>query len=103
MNNLVKKIVEIEYEAHQVIEDAKKQKQEILQMLDAEVENMKIDLENMARKKINELSELGKSETKNKLESIEKETNTKLIRLDQVYLENGPKWVDEIVNKVIGR
>ena len=101
MQNLIKKILEMDEEARKVTDKAKKEKEMSQQVIEKESEEIhkKYILD------VNEKIQLKRKEAQSIIEKEEKriKSEQKIIsdKLDSDYKNNGDKWVNNIVNEVL--
>ena len=102
MQDMIKKIVDMDEKAQEITEEAKRSKalsaQEIAETKEQILENY-LD---RARKRI----ELNRIQEKNQARQIladaEKKYEVQLIKMQELYRQQGGNWVDAIVGRVIG-
>ena len=100
MQDMIKKIVDMDEKAQEITEEAKRSKalsaQEIAETKERIRENY------LARKRI----ELNRIQEKNQARQIladaEKKYEVQLIKMQELYRQQGGNWVDAIVGRVIG-
>ena len=101
MEDLIMKIIDIEDRAQEVIKDAKKADRELEERIKDESRKMRDDItrrmENVTLKQIEE------EDADKKVEAIRVNMERHLSELEKKYNDNKDKWVNEIVQNIIGR
>ena len=101
MDDILRRIIEIEDRAQKMVEDTKRENADFDKNIEQIVEKLKIETENKIARKIEYIEE---TEIKHLQESIEEaretcEHNTE--RLDKIYSENKDKWIQDAYDGII--
>lgn len=103
MEDLIMKIIDIEDKAQEVISDAKKADRELENRIKTETEKMQTDIVKKMKAKNVTLKQMEDDEAQKKIETIAVNTERHLSELEEKYNRNKDKWVNEIVENIIGR
>ena len=102
MQDMIKKIVDMDEKAQEITEEAKRSKALSAQEIAETKERIRENYLARARKRI----ELNRIQEKNQARQIladaEKKYEVQLIKLQELYRQQGGNWVDAIVGRVIG-
>ena len=102
MQDMIKKIVDIDEKAQEITEEAKRSKALSAQEIAETKERIRENYLARARKRI----ELNRIQEKNQARQIladaEKKYEVQLIKMQELYRQQGGNWVDAIVGRVIG-
>ena len=102
MQDMIKKIVDMDEKAQEITEEAKRSKALSAQEIEATKERIRENYLARARKRI----ELNRIQEKNQARQIladaEKKYEVQLIKMQELYRQQGGNWVDAIVGRVIG-
>ena len=102
MQDMIKKIVDMDEKAQEITEEAKRSKALSAQEIAETKERIRENYLARARKRI----ELNRIQEKNQARQIladaEKKYEVQLIKMQELYRQQGGKWVDAIVGRVIG-
>ena len=90
MENMISKIIEMDKKARDLTDEAEKKEQMKNYYLNRAKERIEIN-KHTAQKKADE-----------QLKAIEEKNSAVIQKLDSKYKENGDKWVDQIVARVVG-
>lgn len=101
MDDLIKKIIDIEDRAQAVIADAKKQQQELDQTIEKETRKLERDIKQRADKKSMTIKEFEDAEAERKITDIRKFIEEKEKSLEQKYQNNKDVWVKQIFENII--
>ena len=94
MEDLIMKIIDIEDRAQEVIKDAKKADRELEERIKDESRKMRDDITRRME---------AKNVTLKQIEDIRVNMERHLSELEKKYNDNKDKWVNEIVQNIIGR
>ncbi|QAT49789.1 hypothetical protein EQM14_08365 [Caproiciproducens sp. NJN-50] len=102
MQDLMKQIIEMDRKARQITESAQREKVDSEKEIQKRREEIRQKYLEEARRRIaaNEPKERAAAETT--WEEKRKQSEEVANHLDQLYLENGDRWVDQIVARVLG-
>ena len=102
MQDMIKKIVDMDEKAQEITEEAKRSKALSAQEIAETKERIREYYLARARKRI----ELNRIQEKNQARQIladaEKKYEVQLIKMQELYRQQGGNWVDAIVGRVIG-
>ena len=102
MQDMIKKIVDMDEKAQEITEEAKRSKALSAQEIAETKERIRENYLARARKRI----ELNRIQEKNQagqiLADAEKKYEVQLIKMQELYRQQGGNWVDAIVGRVIG-
>ena len=102
MQDMIKKIVDMDEKAQEITEEAKRSKALSAQEIAETKERIRENYLARARKRI----ELNRIQEKNQARQIladaEKKYEVHLIKMQELYRQQGGNWVDAIVGRVIG-
>lgn len=102
MQDMIKKIVDTDEKAQEITEEAKRSKALSAQEIAETKERIRENYLARARKRI----ELNRIQEKNQARQIladaEKKYEVQLIKMQELYRQQGGNWVDAIVGRVIG-
>ena len=102
MQDMIKKIVDKDEKAQEITEEAKRSKALSAQEIAETKERIRENYLARARKRI----ELNRIQEKNQARQIladaEKKYEVQLIKMQELYRQQGGNWVDAIVGRVIG-
>ena len=102
MQDMIKKIVDMDEKAQEITEEAKRSKDLSVQEIAETKERIRENYLARARKRI----ELNRIQEKNQARQIladaEKKYEVQLIKMQELYRQQGGNWVDAIVGRVIG-
>ena len=102
MQDMIKKIVDMDEKAQEITEQAKRSKALSAQEIAETKERIRENYLARARKRI----ELNRIQEKNQARQIladaEKKYEVQLIKMQELYRQQGGNWVDAIVGRVIG-
>lgn len=103
MEDLIMKIIDIEDRAKEVISDARKADKELETRIKDETRKLQSDIEEKMEAKNVTLRKMEQDDADKKIETINAETARHLSELEEKYKKNKDKWVNEIVESIIGR
>ena len=103
MEDLIMKIIDIEDRAQEVIKDAKKADRELEERIKDESRKMRDDITRRMEAKNVTLKQIEEEDADKKVEAIRVNMERHLSELEKKFNDNKDKWVDEIVQNIIGR
>lgn len=103
MDDVIKKIIDIETKAQQIIDAAEKEKIDQSNELKEKLKNLKIKLTQDAHNKVAFLREKEISETKQIASEKANECTYKLEAIQKIFDEYGEQWSDSLVTSVLKR
>ena len=98
MEDLIMKIIDIEDRAQEVIKDAKKADRELEERIKDESRKMRDDITRRMEAKNVTLKQIEEEDADKKVDM-----ERHLSELEKKYNDNKDKWVNEIVQNIIGR
>lgn len=102
MQDLIKKIVNMDEKAQEITEDARRRKAHLAQEIAEKKDQLREDYLAKARKRI----EFNRAEEKKRasqlLTAAAEKHQAQLDHMDSLYAQKGDQWVDAIVGRVIG-
>ena len=103
MEDLIMKIIDIEDRAQEVIRDAKKADRELDERIRDDSRKLQDDIARKVEAKNSTLKQMEEDDAEKKIAVINEAMEKHLSELEEKYEKNKDKWVDEIVNNIIGR
>lgn len=103
MEEIFKKIIEIEHEAQGLVGQGISESEKIQLTAQADLRTMETNISEMAEHKIEQLKAQNMKEADDKIDRIHKHTIAKLKQIDQVVTENREIWEEQIYNRIFGR
>lgn len=102
MQDMIKKIVNMDEKAQEITEEAKRSKALSAQEIAEKKEQLRENYLARARKRIelNRIQE--KEQARHILSDADKKYRTQLIEMQELYHRRGDDWAEAIVNRVIG-
>ena len=97
MQDMIKKIVDMDEKAQEITEEAKRSKALSAQEIAETKERIRENYLARARNRIQE-----KNQARQILADAEKKYEVQLIKMQELYRQQGGNWVDAIVGRVIG-
>ncbi len=101
MDELIKRIIEIEDKAQSVIKDAREEQAKLDENISKTIADMRAEVLSRAEKKCKEIQVLEDSDAEIKIAEISKEKDASASQLESIYKENCDKWVDDITAGII--
>jgi len=103
MEEVIKKIIEIEHEAQNILEGGYRQVEKIRMNTLNKLKELENNITEMTNHKIEELRQRIRSEADEKIQNIN-ETTEKRIQAMEVYVKNNREtWENQIFNRILGR
>lgn len=103
MEDLIMKIIDIEDRAQEVIKDAKKANAELDSRIKNETRKLETDITRKMEAKNAALKQMEEDDADKKIETIAADTEKHLSELEEKYNANKDKWVNKIVENIVGR
>lgn len=103
MEDIVKKIIEIEHEAQNIVSEGLAQKEQIERDTQEELRIMEANINEMAEHKIEQLKNKSRKEADDKIIRIYESTAMKMRLMEENAEENQAMWEEQIFNRIIGR
>ncbi|MBQ5563133.1 MAG: hypothetical protein IIT39_07085 [Clostridia bacterium] len=101
MEDMIAKIVEMDKKARELNEKAQKTKIDYEHQVVIKKETIKNDYLERAKKRIAINQQTAQKRADEKLAGIQAKNQAVSEKLEKLYADNGDKWVDEIVSRVI--
>lgn len=102
MENIINQILKIDEKARQMIADAQKQKQNILDKANDSKGAVKEELMERAKSRLGKVEASEQAHSDEKILEINRIKQEKINKLDKIYNDNHIKWEKEIFNNIIG-
>lgn len=102
MKDIIKNILEIEEKANKIIEDGIKEKNQLIDQRNKDIDKMRADISAMVDSKLNQLAEQEKKEAEESIERINKTAEKRLQSMETLYQGKRELWVDSVFDIVIG-
>ena len=102
MQDMIKKIVDMDEKAQEITEEAKRSKALSAQEIAETKERIRENYLARARKRIELNLIQEKNQARQILADAEKKYEVQLIKMQELYRQQGGNWVDAIVGRVIG-
>jgi len=103
MEEIIKKIIEIEHEAQNIMAGGYKQVEKIRKDTGEKLKSLEENITEMSNHKIEELRQKIRSEADEKIRKIN-ETTDKRIQALEAYVENNREtWENQIFDRILGR
>lgn len=100
MENLIKRILDLEKEAQTVMQDADTIKKNMAEDIQKEIDGMQQEMEQRMNRKISQIREIEAENEKQRLAEIETQSKESLARMEKLYGENGQKWEDMLFQRI---
>ena len=103
MEEVVKKIIEIEHKAQDMVSEGLAEKDTIQRNTLEELRIMESNILEMAEHKVEQLKLKSRKEADDKIVKIKEKTSTKLHLMEGNAVKNQKEWEDQIFSRIIGR
>lgn len=103
MSEILNKIIAIEHKAQEIVEDAYKQKKEMLKSFDLACSKINTDILAKQQKQLEIIKETEQKFADEKISEINTSTKAALENLTRLYEEKKADWVQETYNNIIRR
>ena len=103
MEEVIRKIIEIEHEAQNLVAQGYAQREKIRLSTHEELKSMEKNIQDMADQKIIQLKQASRRETDEKLRKIKENTENKIRILEEYVEKNRDSWENQIFSRIIGR
>jgi hypothetical protein len=101
LEEVIKKIIDIEYKAQGIMDDTEEEKTQKYKELEAKINDLKEDILTQAEEKVNQLWDREIQEAKEIAQQKNKELVKKLDSIEKYANENKGEWVDRITENII--
>lgn len=102
MEDMIKRILELDHMEQELTEKAEKVRQEAEQTVGEMKNELKEDYLTRARKRAEENSRKEQDEADREWAGIQEKTQASMNRLEKAYEENSARWVGDITERVVG-
>lgn len=103
MEDVIKKIIEIEHEAQSLVAEGLAQEEKIQIDTQGEIKTMETNILEMSENKMGQLKARNRKEADEKLAQIHEHTTRKLEQMGEVIAKNQDLWENQIFNRIVGR
>ena len=101
MDDVLKRIIEIEDKAQNIVEDVKKESAEFDEFIDRAILDMQQDIEKKANNEIDCIKKIEAEFMEDETNKIKEINDENLKRINKIYEENKEKWVLDAFNMII--
>ena len=102
MENMIAKIIDMDKKARDLTDEAQRSKISYENEILKKKEKIKNDYLDRAKERIEINKQTAQKKADTQLKEIEEKNDSVIRKLNSSYSENGDKWVDEIVKRVVG-
>ena len=102
MEEIIRRIIEIEDKAQEIINDARAAESNLGKRVEAEDKVIAQKIREKAQNRCRKLRESEQERINEKINVINKTAENRLAELQKRYSENKEKWVDDMVRHIIG-
>lgn len=103
MEEVVRKIIEIEREAQNHVAEGRSQMEKIRSNTENELKAVEDNILEMAENKIEQLRSRNRKEADDKIIRICENTALKMRMMEEVFEQNQEAWQKQIFNRIVGR
>jgi hypothetical protein len=103
MEEAIRRIIEIEHEAQNLVSEGLSQKEKIALDTQLELRVMETNILEMAEHKIEQLKSKNRKDADDKIIRIYENTALKMRLMEELFEEKQEQWENEIFNRVVGR
>lgn len=103
VNEVIKKIINMEEKAQQIIDSARNEEASINKNLQDDINKMEEEIVFKQKRKISQLTEHELNEAKNEALKNEQETKEKISKMEEYADKNIENWCKELVTSIIKR
>lgn len=103
MEEILKKIIEIEHEAQALVAEGLTQKEKVQMDTQDEIKAMGVNILEMSQHKIEQLESKNRKEAEVRLQRIYEQTAIKMGLLEESVKENQELWENQIFDRIVGR
>ncbi|WHH61226.1 hypothetical protein [Petroclostridium sp. X23] len=103
MDAIIKKILEIEQKAQQIVDDADQEKQKIDEALELEIQDMEQEIHSKVERKIRQIREREMQEAQSRIKEINSKVKQQTESMIRYAAEKKDEWEDLLMNRIIGR
>jgi vacuolar-type H+-ATPase subunit H len=101
MEDVLKKIIELEYKAQQIKNEAIEEKKRLFEEAEAEIAKMKEEIFLSVKNQIEDMKKIEQDNIKKESEKLMLDTERKIGLMWEEFNKNKDLWVKEIFNKVV--
>ncbi|MBZ4645706.1 MAG: hypothetical protein PWP27_467 [Clostridiales bacterium] len=102
MDTIIKKILEIEQKAQQIVDDANQEQQKIEESLKLEILEMKEKIQQRTERKIQQIREKELQEARQKVKEIEIQSKLQVEAMDKYAKQKRDEWEKMLMSRIIG-
>ena len=102
MEEIIKRIIEIEDKAQKIMKDARSDRDGLDKRVEAKEERLKKQMSEAAERRCLKIRESERGRADEEIAQINARTKEQLSALEKTYSENKQKWVDDMVGHIIG-
>lgn len=103
MEDIIRRIMSIEDKAQSVMLDARSAERELNERVEAEERRLQREIRKKAADRCMKLKEQEEEEIRRKIEAIILKTKEQMMELEEKYSAQKDKWVDDMVQHIIGK
>ena len=101
MENIIKRIIEIEDKAQMIMREAREDSDRLNERIKTDDKRLASDIRNQATEKCREISASEHDGMHEKIGEINAHTREQLMNLEKKFSENKEKWVEDIFNNIV--
>jgi vacuolar-type H+-ATPase subunit H len=102
LDTIIKKILEIEQKAQQIVDDANQEQQKIEESLKLEILEMKEKIQQRTERKIQQIREKELQEARQKVKEIEIQSKLQVEAMDKYAKQKRDEWEKMLMSRIIG-
>ncbi|MCD8391345.1 MAG: hypothetical protein LUD03_05860 [Firmicutes bacterium] len=102
MEDVIRRIISIEEKAQDVFSDAKKAETEFDERVEEDSRSLSMKIKTRAANKCAQVKEAEEKAANEKIAGIVKKSEAQIAEIEEKYRKNKDKWVDDIVNRIVG-
>ncbi len=102
MEEIIKRIIEIEDKAQEIMSDARAERDGLDKRVEAKEARLRRKMSDAADKRCRELQKTERDRLGGEIARINARVGEQLSELDKKYSENKDKWVNDMVDHIIG-
>lgn len=101
MSEIVRKIIQIDKEANEIVLNANEKAEHIIDEIDADDQKLKEYIYSKSEKNINKVKVHYKGLIEEESLKIEQQKTEDFEKINKAFIENSLKWIDEIYQRII--
>ena len=102
MEDIIRRIIEIEDKAQEIVSDARDAEKNLNKRVEAEDKRLAKSIHDKAEERCRKMREDEQNSIRGKIRQINECADEQLKELENKYSENKEKWVDDMVRHIIG-